>query len=196
MSEKFIISIMSRDRVGIIYEVSQALSELGGNIADVRQSVLNGYFTMILLAAFPSEVNQRAIERKLAEVDARSETPIESVVRPAEPETIAAFAPLPKDSYVLTAIGTDQPGIVATVASFCVRHQINIFDLSTTVSHGDYVMILRIDLRGCPNPVREVRQDLQTFAARAGLKMTLQHHDIFRAVNEINLPVSRPEKPQ
>ena len=76
---QFVISIMSRDRVGIVYEISKAISELDGNIADIRQSVLCGYFTMILLASFPDAVNQRAIERKLAEVDANSETLIEQI---------------------------------------------------------------------------------------------------------------------
>ena len=68
---QFVISIMSRDHVGIIYQVSKALSDLDGNIAQVRQSVLCGYFTMILLATFPSQVTQRDIERKLAEAALR-----------------------------------------------------------------------------------------------------------------------------
>jgi len=33
--------------------------------ADVRQSVLCGYFTMILLASFPAGVTRRDIERKI-----------------------------------------------------------------------------------------------------------------------------------
>ncbi len=37
---QYVISIMSRDRVGIVHEVSQAISDLEGNIAEIRQSVL------------------------------------------------------------------------------------------------------------------------------------------------------------
>lgn len=80
-SQEFVISIMSRDRVGIVYEISNAISELNGNIADVRQSVLCGYFTMILLASFPVGVTQRDIERKLAGVNAHSETAIDAAVK-------------------------------------------------------------------------------------------------------------------
>jgi predicted amino acid-binding ACT domain protein len=76
--ELFIISITTRDRVGIIYEVTKAISELGGNIADIRQSILCGYFTMILLASFPAETTQRSIERKLAETDSNSESALEA----------------------------------------------------------------------------------------------------------------------
>jgi glycine cleavage system transcriptional repressor len=186
--EQFVISIMTRDRVGIIYQVSKAISELEGNIADVRQSVLCGYFTMILLASFPSKINQRAIERKFAEVDAHSETAIEAVVRKADERAQAVSSPKPENTYVLTATGANQIGIVATVSSFCVGHNINILDMSTTISDGDYIMILIVDLDGS-TAINAVRSDLQRFSQETGLKVVLQHHDIFRAVNEINLPI-------
>ena len=186
--EQFVISIMSRDRVGIIYEISKALGELGGNIADVRQSVLCGYFTMILLASFPLKVTKRAVERKLAEVDANSETVIESAVKKVEGSALALFSPTPENAYVLTATGVDRVGIVARVTHFCVQHNINILDLSTTVSDGAYVMILVLDLDRCDS-ISEVRNGLQKLAHETDLKLVLQHYDIFKAVNEINLPI-------
>lgn len=184
---QFVISITSRDRVGIVYEISKAISELNGNIADVRQSVLCGYFTMILLASFPSKVTERSIERKLAEVDAHSETAIQVMVKKVDNGALPAAAAESENVYVLTASGKDKIGFVATVSSFCVRHQINILDLSTTVSDGAYVMILMVDLSQCQS-ISAVRQDLQAFAQQSALTVVLQHYDIFKAVNEINLP--------
>jgi len=186
--EVFVISIMSRDRIGIVYEVSRAISELNGNIADIRQSVLCGYFTMILLAAFPAGISQRDIERKLAEVDARSETAIDAAVKQVERVRSDAPAYRPENAYVLTATGADQVGFVATLTSFCVAHNINILDLSTTISGSDYVMILLVDLQCCQS-IADVRRDLHEFAQANNLHIVLQHYDIFRAVNEINLPL-------
>jgi glycine cleavage system transcriptional repressor len=183
---QFVISIMSRDHIGIIYQVSKAISDLNGNIAQVRQSVLCGYFTMILLAAFPPNVTQRDIERKLAEADANSETPLEATVKKAE--ELAVNSPESENTYILTATGTDQVGLVATVAAFCTRHNINILDLSTTVSDEAYIMILMIDLDGRIS-IQEVRHDLQKFSEETGLNVVIQHPNIFRAVNEINFPV-------
>lgn len=179
---------MSRDRVGIVHDVSQAISSLDGNIADIRQSVLCGYFTMILLAAFPDSVTRRDIERRLAEVDARSETAIDATVKEVEIAGTIARNSIPDNAYVLTASGPDRIGFVATVSSFCATNNINIVDLSTTRSDGDYVMILIVDLTCCPS-IDGVRRDLQEFARSNGLRIVLQHYDIFRAVNEINLPV-------
>jgi len=186
--ELFVISIISRDRIGIIYDVSKAISELEGNIADVRQSVLCGYFTMILLASFPPEVTQRSIERKLAEADSHSESAIEAVVRKADDNALSSAASTPENAYVLTATGHDRVGFVALMTSFCVRHNINILDLSTTVSDEAYVMVLIIDLNHCAS-IADVRQDLQQFSQENRIKAVLQHYDIFRALHEINLPI-------
>ena len=189
MSEQiveYIISITSLDRIGIVYDISGAISSLNGNITDSRQSVMCGYYTMIFRASFPAVVSRRDIERKLSEVDARSETAINAVVHPVELPLPAPTAP--ENYYVLTATGPDHIGFVATVASFCVQHKINIIDLSTTLSDGDFVMILVVDLGCCPS-IHELRQALAVFAAENELKMVLQHHDIFKAVNEISLPI-------
>ena len=186
--ELFVISIISRDRIGIIYDVSQAISELEGNIADVRQSVLCGYFTMILLASFPPDVTQRSIERKLAEADSHSESAIEAVVRKADKNAVTSGASTPENAYVLTATGQDRVGFVALMTSFCVRHNINILDLSTTTSDGAYVMILVIDLNHCAS-ISDVRHSLQQFSQENSIKAVLQHYDIFRALHEINLPI-------
>lgn len=187
-SKQFVISIMSRDRVGIVFEISNAICGLQGNIADIRQSVLCGYFTMILLASFPENASQRDIERKLAEVDAHSETAIDFAVKQVQGQAPATPTQMPDNAYVLTASGPDRIGFVALVADFCAKHDINILDLSTTASDGNYVMILIIDLNHC-NSIQTVRQDLQAFSAGSGLHVVLQHYDIFRAVNEINLPI-------
>jgi len=186
--ELFVISITSRDRIGIVYEMARAISELEGNIADIRQSVLCGYFTMILLASFPSKVTQRAIERKLAEADSHSESAIEAMVRKADENALAFGKSIPENAYVLTATGQDRVGFVASLTSFCVGHNINILDLSTTISDGAYVMILIIDLSRCAS-INDARRDLQQFSQENGIKAVLQHYDIFRALHEINLPI-------
>ncbi len=185
-SVEYIISITSRDRIGIVYEIATAIGELNGNIADSRQSVMSGYYTMILRTAFPASVTQRDVERKLAEVDAHSETAINAVVNRIEQPTQAETDL--DNSYVLTATGKDQIGLVANVASFCVRHQINILDLSTTISDGEFVMILIVDLSRSTS-IPETRKALSIFAAEKQLNIVLQHQHIFKAVNEISLPI-------
>lgn len=183
---EFIISITSRDRIGIVHEISSALAQLKGNIADSHQSVMGGYYTMIMRTAFPLTVSQRDIERILAEVDAKSPTPLNILLNPVDEST--PVDDKVENRYVITASGEDQIGFVARVASFCVTYQINILDLSTALSDGEFVMMLEVDLSRCKS-VSEVRQALTEFGQQQNMKVVLQHHDIFKAVNEISLPI-------
>lgn len=185
-TQEYIISITSRDRIGIVYEISTALAELKGNIADSHQSVMGGFYTMIMRTSFPSSVSQKDIERKLAQVDAKSPTPLNILLNAVEGS--APVVQPPENRYVLTARGADQIGFVARVASFCVTYQINILDLSTTLSDGDFVMMLEVDLSRCKS-VDEMRKALAEFAEQQNMKVLLQHYDIFKAINEISLPL-------
>ncbi len=45
---KAILTVIGKDRVGIIAGVSQELARLGINILDVSQTIMNGYFTMMM----------------------------------------------------------------------------------------------------------------------------------------------------
>ena len=46
---KAVITVSGRDRVGIIADVCTLLSDLGVNILDLSQTVMQGIFTMTLL---------------------------------------------------------------------------------------------------------------------------------------------------
>ena len=46
---KAVITVIGRDKVGIIATVSVACSGFGVNIVDISQTVLDGYFAMIML---------------------------------------------------------------------------------------------------------------------------------------------------
>src|SRR5574344_2027915 len=46
---KAVISVIGKDSVGIIAKVSTGCAQYGVNILDISQTVLNGYFTMIMI---------------------------------------------------------------------------------------------------------------------------------------------------
>ena len=47
---KAVISVTGKDGVGIVAKVSIKCAECGANIVDISQTVLDGYFAMILIA--------------------------------------------------------------------------------------------------------------------------------------------------
>jgi glycine cleavage system transcriptional repressor len=184
---QFVISVMSHDRVGIVADVADRISALHGDITDLRQSVLRGYFTMILLATFPPEIDAPTIERQLGAIDAHAEPPLKISVLHATESGSTADAPSPANIYVLTATGSDRIGFVATVAAFCAAHAINILDLATAVQEDQYTMMLQVDLSRCSSPAT-IQRRLQAFADQHAIHVVLQHNDIFQAIHEIPMP--------
>ncbi len=48
-SHRIIVTVIGKDRVGIIASVSAVLSEAGANILDISQSVMDEFFVMIMM---------------------------------------------------------------------------------------------------------------------------------------------------
>jgi ACT domain-containing protein len=53
---KAVITVVGKDRVGIIAGVSNTLAANSVNILDISQTILQGYFTMIMLTEIDSAV--------------------------------------------------------------------------------------------------------------------------------------------
>lgn len=48
--KKIIITVLGHDRVGIIAGISAILADAGINILDINQTILQGFFTMVMVA--------------------------------------------------------------------------------------------------------------------------------------------------
>ena len=57
-----IVSVIGKDKLGIIAKVSTMLYELGINIEDISQTIMQDYFTMIML------VDMSKTEKKLSDL--------------------------------------------------------------------------------------------------------------------------------
>ena len=55
MPRRLIITLTAANRVGILAGVSNALAELSGDLQEIRQTVVQKFFTMIIAADFPAE---------------------------------------------------------------------------------------------------------------------------------------------
>ena len=48
----YIVTVTAADRVGIVHSVTGTLRDQGGNILELSQTVMRGYFTIILAVEF------------------------------------------------------------------------------------------------------------------------------------------------
>jgi glycine cleavage system transcriptional repressor len=164
--------------VGIVATVSARIAALEGDIADLSQTTLRGWFTLILLATFAGETSADDVRAALADPD------LDVIVRevteqlPPEPEQPSG------EEYVLAVRGPDRVGLLADVARICAEHSLNILDLSTRKSDGQYLTLLQLDAHAA-RPLDQVRAALEAAGAARGFAYTLQHDDVFRATHEI-----------
>lgn len=61
---KIVITIIGKDRVGIVAKVATALTEDNINILDINQNIVHGYFNMVMVA------DMSATEKPLQDVQA------------------------------------------------------------------------------------------------------------------------------
>ena len=66
---KAIITVIGKDQVGIMYRVSSILNEHGVNIEDVTQTIMQEYFTMLMLVKIDeSRTGFRELQSELEEM--------------------------------------------------------------------------------------------------------------------------------
>jgi glycine cleavage system transcriptional repressor len=184
MERQMIISVMSKDRPGIIADVTGAIYELNGDLADLNQSVLCGYLTMILIATFDIAVTPEDVVAKLSHT--KSEIKFDALVKLVDTPIEILKDQMPEKTYILTAQGKNKRGLVHGISSFCYQRDINILDLVTTLADDQYTMILQLDLSTIAS-IKDVRDDLAEYADRTGLQIVLQHNDIFRVTHEVTM---------
>ena len=65
---RLIITVLGHDRVGIIYGISGVLANANVNILDISQTILQGFFTMVMVVDFSqSTVDLAELKRRLDE---------------------------------------------------------------------------------------------------------------------------------
>ena len=63
-----ILTVICKDKVGIIAGVSQKLSELEINIVDVTQTIMQEYFTMMMMLEMGKQTDFEQIRQELTQV--------------------------------------------------------------------------------------------------------------------------------
>lgn len=63
---KAVITVIGKDRPGIIYNVSKILYEDGLNIEDISQTIMQDYFTMIMMVSADDSTSISELSEKFA----------------------------------------------------------------------------------------------------------------------------------
>ena len=62
---KAIVTVIGKDKVGIIAKVSAALSDMNVNVEDISQTIMQGYFVMMMLVDVSAATNFADVSESL-----------------------------------------------------------------------------------------------------------------------------------
>ncbi len=126
-SENFLISIIGRDQVGVVSEVTGFLFDIGANLADSSYAVLGEGFEFSAVASFGAGQAIEDVSAGLSALPLLADARV--TVVPFD------FATARGDSATIThtveITGGDRPGLVARISEVLVDYDANIVRMSS-----------------------------------------------------------------
>ncbi len=179
----FVLTVMSDDHPGIVAAVSNAVESLGGNIDSCSQTVLGGYFTLIMIVSVPEPIDPEQLAGGIRAAES-SGADYQVLVRPAR--TAGNQPEEPAERFVISAFGEDQPGIVRRFSQYLASKDINIVDLYGDRNGTQFVLIGQVEVPARWD-VRMMQADLEQMGQELGFAVKLQHENVFVATNQLRL---------
>ena len=86
---------------------------------------------------------------------------------------------------VVTVVGKDRVGIIASVCTALAGFDVNVLDINQTVMQGYFTMMMVVEVTMCNVPVAELVTNMDALGREMGLSIRVQREDIFEAMHRI-----------
>lgn len=182
---KIIITVFGKDRPGIIASVSKILYQMDCNLQNVNQMILQNQFAGFFIVVHPANLTIEAIHQQLEkELVGQNLTIHADVV-----ETKGNGSRIDNDDiFLITTIGPDQKGLVARFTEIISSYNVNITNLTAIFKGGDEptanIMSYQIAITSDTDQ-SGLFKSLRHKAEELGLDISIQHKNIFEAINKI-----------
>lgn len=86
---------------------------------------------------------------------------------------------------IITVVGKDQVGIIASVCGEISQRNVNVLDISQTILREFFTMTMLVDVSACKLPFTVLSTLLENEGSKRGLAIKVQREDIFDAMHKI-----------
>ncbi len=86
---------------------------------------------------------------------------------------------------IVTVIGKDKPGIIASVSAKLAQSKVNIEDISQTIVQENFTMIMLCDISQSTMTFKTLSESLKALGEEIGVSIHIQHEEIFNAMHKI-----------
>ena len=170
-SKSLFVTVVGKDRPGIVAAVAEALFDLGCNLEDATSTILRGHFSMMLIVRPPEGTDAAAVNERLKKVGESLD-----LIVAAQPMEEADVEP-PVPTHMVSVYGGDRPGIVFRVAQVLARSGANITDLTSRLIGTEEQPVYAVMMEaGIPDPAA-TEESLDRLREELGLDVSVHPLD-------------------
>lgn len=86
---------------------------------------------------------------------------------------------------IITVVGRDTVGIIASVCTYLAEKQVNILDINQSILQEFFTMMMIVDIDQCIIPFDELREGLNRVGEQKGVIIKCQKEEIFNQMHRI-----------
>lgn len=86
---------------------------------------------------------------------------------------------------IITVVGKDTVGILASVSELCAKHEVNIIEVSQSILQEMFCMIMLVDVSKCNVEFTTFADEAEKLGENKALKINVMHEDIFNSMHRI-----------
>ena len=181
-----VLSVIGRDRPGIVASVSRVLYQYHYNIEALSQIAIMGQFAMIVIASAASGGTFEGLKRDCENL--MRDQGLDIHLKELRPEDMVPYRKGETEPFVITVWGEDRPGLAFGISEALAGSGVNITNLDARVAtienKLEYIQIFEVDV---PRDLdlEVIHERLRERGKQMGVRVDLQHRGIFRAINQI-----------
>ncbi|SLM28577.1 conserved hypothetical protein [Desulfamplus magnetovallimortis] len=189
--DKLIITVLGKDKPGIVASVAKSLYQMDCNIQNVNQMILQNEFAGFFVIDHPPELDMEKITSRLTKdlEGKKLQVYIDELASPANGLSNGyEIDSGSEETFLITTIGPDQKGLVAKFTEIIAEFNVNITNLKAVFKGGDEpsANIMNYQVAILPDTDQAgLFKRLRAKAAELGLDISIQHKNIFETINKI-----------
>jgi len=166
------ITVMGKDRPGIIARITGILYAHGANLEDISMTILEDEFAMMCIAGLKRPTSEAKLLDRLQGLEKKEGLSVFWKSLNHKPLRYRKHQ-VSSDAYVVSVIGRDKMGMVYAVSRELAQLQLNITDLNCKLlgrgKKSVYAMLLEVDV-----PVRFSIKRLERVLNQIGRKLSAE----------------------
>ncbi len=141
---RYIISLLSANRVGIMAAVTTAMDELGANLHEASIANIQNFFSIVIAADFPDQRDPTLIQEHIEGIC--NAFNVDVCVKDPNVDIPSILSPEECDRFLLAISGNNRAGILRMISSQLGQDGVDILDLSATSSEDNQTFEMMIKI--------------------------------------------------